>query len=90
MKNAIPVFKVWHNDYSNVSEGSPRNVVESLHVLEESQLKDVIGKELAHMKHQGHLLVRWNDRLFVCELSADGKTYQRREVKYHPAMHKTT
>lgn len=75
---------VFQNGYAEARERNLRNRVEVVDVAKSSDIKSNIWTQLQRIGRQGHVLVNWHKKLFVCEMKQDGKGYTRTEVEYHP------
>jgi len=83
-------MSVFQNTLGN-SGGGERNRFEIVDVDDVQKVKDTVRFCLSKIA-AGHVLVKWDNKLFVCErdnVNPD-KDYIRHEVSYHPLMNKFT
>ncbi len=80
----IPVkFNTNHNVLTNILEEN-NEVIN----IENDDIKSKI-EQLLFVEKFNNVLVKFNDKLFVCEpISILKKSYNRRKVEYHPLMDK--
>ena len=80
----IPVkFNTNHNVLTNILEEN-NEVIN----IENDDIKSKI-EQLLFVEKFNNVLIKFNDKLFVCEpISIIKKSYNRRKVEYHPLMDK--
>ena len=80
----IPVkFNTNHNVLTNILEEN-NEVIN----IENDDIKSKI-EQLLFVEKFNNVLIKFNDKLFVCEPgSKTKKSYKRRKVEYHPLMDK--
>ena len=83
--NMIPVkFNTNHNVLVNILEKN--NEVINIENNDDIKLKI---EQLLFVEKFNNVLIKFNDKLFVCEPgSKTKKSYNRRKVEYHPLMDK--
>ena len=81
----IPVkFNTNHNVLTNILEENN----EVINIENKDDIKVNI-EHLLFVEKFNNVLVKFNDKLFVCEpISIIKKSYNRRKVEYHPLMDK--
>ena len=75
---------VFQNGYAEARDRKLRDRFEVIAVNKIEDIKTVIWQQLQRLGRNGHVLVRWHKKLFVCEMKQDEKNYIRMEVQYHP------
>jgi len=83
--NMIPVkFNTNHNVLVNILEKNN----EVINIENDDDIKLKI-EQLLFVEKFNNVLIKFNDKLFVCEpISMIKKSYNRRKVEYHPLMDK--
>jgi len=81
---------VFQNGYAEAREPKLRDRREVINVAAAKDIKNIIWAQLKRMDRQGHVLVKWNGQMFICEMKQDRKGYTRVEVDYHPEQGKFT
>ena len=78
------IIVVFQNGYAEARDPKLRNRFELLNIPDKKEIKKVIWHNLLRVGRAGHVVVKWADKLFVCEMKEDKKGYTRTEVEYHP------
>ena len=75
---------VFQNGYAEAREPKLRNRFEVVNVDTIADIKKIIWAQLNRLDRQGHVVVKWNDEMFLCEMKQDRKGYNRVKIEYHP------
>jgi hypothetical protein len=81
---------VMQNGYAEAREPRLRNRFEVVDVEKAANIKAEVWKHLNRIGRNGCVLVRWNGKMYQCEMKADKKGYNRIEIDYHPHQDKFT
>lgn len=91
MKKPIKLIKVQLNDRSNARAylHKIRDVHEVITVQDPKDIKPAICKILAELEldaRRGHVLLKWEKQLYVCERNLNNRNvdYSKTPVAYHP------
>jgi hypothetical protein len=82
------IILVARNGYAEARDPKLRDRHEMITILNESEIKDTILSNLLRVGREGHVVAKWNNKLFVCEMKQNRRNYTRVEVEYHPFMEK--
>jgi hypothetical protein len=77
---------VVENGYAEARTPSLLNRFELVNVEKASDIKNEIWKQLLRVLRKGAVLVKWQGKMYLCEMKADKKGYNRIEIDYHPHM----
>lgn len=77
-----------HNGYYEAHDPSIRDRYETLSVPNDDDIKMVIWEHLQKTGRDGCVLVKYNNRMFLCEMKQNRKGYTKAEIKYHPYQDK--
>lgn len=81
---------VFQNGYAEAREPRLRDRFELVNVEKSTDIKPLVWKNLQRLGRCGHVLVRWNGKVYQCEMKQDRKGYTRTEIEYHPHLTKFT
>ena len=79
------IITVNQNGVDQARSGKGLNHWRKIDVEHEHQIKEHIQgvmREFRTLRLKGHVVVKWHDKMFVCE--PKGTTYSRVQVEYHP------
>lgn len=82
---------VTENGVDQALAGKGLNQYEVIDAETDEQIKAEISIRLSVLKanrKRGHVLVKWHNKLFICESKGNGTGYYRTEVDYHPLAEK--
>jgi len=75
---------VFQNGYAEARDPRLRNRFEVVNVAAAKDIKKTIWAQLIRLDRQGHVVVKWQGDMFLCEMKQDRKGYNRTEIEYHP------
>lgn len=75
---------VYQNGVEEARDLNRRGITERIDVEKSEDIKGLVWKHLLQVKRNGHVLVKWKDNLYICEMKQDLKSYFRTEIPYHP------
>lgn len=86
------ILVVFQNTLGNSGAGATRNRFEIEDVLDINIIKERVRTNLGKLANGGHVVVKWEGKLFVCEKNnvEPDKDYIRHEITYHPHQAKFT
>jgi hypothetical protein len=77
---------VYQNGFAEAREPKLRDRFEVIDIKTVAEIKTEIWRQLNRLNRAGHILVRWNDKTYLCEMKQDKKGYTRTEIEYHPYL----
>jgi hypothetical protein len=81
---------VMQNGFAEARDPRLRNRFEVVNVEKSADIKSQIWKHLLRVRRNGSVLVKWNGKMYQCEMKQDNRTYNRMEIEYHPHQDKFT
>lgn len=76
---------VYENGYAEAREPSLRDRFEVERDVAEDMIKSRIEALLDKANtRRGHVLVKWHDKMYVCEKRLSGRGYTKQTISYHP------
>jgi hypothetical protein len=78
------VMVVFQNGIAEARTPSLRNKYQLFDVDKAGDIKGKIWECLQMVGRNGHVLVKWNGKLYMCDMKANLKGYTRIELEYHP------
>ena len=82
----MQIITIITNSYAQARNSALRNRFEVIAVDKSENLKKEIWQQLLRVGRGGGVLVKWQDKLYLCEMKQDLKGYTRTEIEYHPYM----
>lgn len=80
---------VWQNGYEQAHNPHSPIIPSVINIDQVSEIKNKIAFLLKNVVgRNGHVLVKWNGKMYVCEMKQNLKDYSRIEVEYHPHQSK--
>jgi len=84
------ILIVFQNGHDEAVLPNTRNRSTKLDVEKAADLKNLIWTQLKTIGRNGHILVRWQGKTYLCEMKQDKTGYTRTEIEYHPHMNRFT
>lgn len=84
------VMVVFQNGISEARNPNTRNRYQIFDVDKVEDIKGKIWECLQMVGRNGHVLTKWNGKLYMCDMKANSKGYTRIELEYHPHQSKFT
>ena len=78
---------ICENGYEEAHAAKPRNrFFKLLDITNPDEIKSTIWRNLQMLGRKGGVLVKYNGKMYLCEMQADQKNYTRISIDYHPYM----